>query len=158
MPTPLDIPNLRLRADPSRLHCWADSGYRSRFDYDTDEHILSEIFSESYFATAYHKMQPGDILYVTDAAKQRATLIVSDVDRTTHRVMLDLDTTHTQVPLTAESAGNDTGYAIRWRGGRGGKFCIVSAKGELIQSDIASKHEAERLLKNMTEAQGVKAA
>ena len=139
------------RASRTSLFRWADSAVRARFDYDTPEHILVEIMTDVYFSTLYREFRAGDLIYVTDGAQQRATLIVADVDEISHVVRLDLDTTHTQTPLTAQSATVDDGFAIRWRGGRGGKFCIVSSAGEIVARDIATKHEAERRLVNMLE-------
>jgi len=147
---------MSLRAQRKSLSRWADSQTRARFDYDTNEHLMGEMLNDAYFSTMYADFRPGDLIYVTDAAQQRATLIVADIDPVSHLVRLDIDTTHTQAPVTAVEKGNDAGFAIRWKGPRGGKFWIVSNTGEMIERDIESKHEAERRLKNMLE--GVKAA
>ena len=139
------------RASRAHLSRWADSRVRSRFDYDTPNHTLAEIMSDVYFSTMYDEFRQGDEIYVTDAAQARAKLVVADVDDVAHLVRIDLDTTYTQTPVTASGTAPDTGYAIRWKGPRGGKFVIVSSDGDVVHRDIQTKHEAERQLANMLE-------
>lgn len=140
---PLDI-----RAHPANLTEWAPGQIRSRYDYDVGDHLISEILEagELYFHQVAHMLRAGDIVYVTDAAGKRATLIVNWVDQVKRTVAFDLDISHDERPVVTAA------YAVRWRGPRGGKFCVVNATGKVVARDCESREEAERRIANLVEA------
>ena len=141
---PLDI-----SAHPSNLTEWSPGQIRSRYDYDVGDHLLDEIIEmgERYFHQVAHMLRSGDILYVTDAAGKRATLIINWVDEVKRNVAFDLDISHAERPVMGAAT-----YAVRWRGPRGGKFTIFDVDGKIIARDFESRAEADRRIANLIEA------
>jgi len=133
-----------ITANPQHLSEWSAGKIRCRWDYDCPDHVLAEMIEagEQYFSLATHMLRAGDIIYVTDAANGRATLIVNWVDQTKRIASWDVDATYSERP--AKPA--EQRYAIRWKGPRGGKFAIVDADNKIITRDLATRDEAEREL------------
>lgn len=147
---------MRVQANAKGLFMWADGTHRARYDYDTDEHVLSEILNDTYFGVFAHRLREGDQIHITDAAKERVTVLCDHVDKDARRIMLSVEVEHrTQPVMTLQGEKGEKSapaYAYRWRGPRGGSHCIVDANGEIVHRDLQSKADAERVLQNMLEA------
>lgn len=131
-----------LKAREKYLHTWASGVKRSRHDYDSPEHLIEEMMSEIYFSDCHMRFSPGDLIYVTDAANQRVTLLINDVDKVTRAVKFSVELYHTDKPITANPDSPD-GLSVRWRGPRGGLFCILDAEGKVIRAGLKSRQEAD---------------
>lgn len=125
------------------LDTWCPAINRARHDYDSPDHVLAEMMHESYFGDFHQRFRKGDIVYVTDAANERVTLIIDDVDKIARKVRFSVDAVHTPQVVTADPEGVDDGLSIRWRGPRGGLFAVVNAKGEILKRDITTRQAAE---------------
>ena len=125
--------------------CWATSTCQ-QLTLVTPHHLLEEMIEmgDEYFSHAYQSFDNGDIIIVTDAAMQRAMFLVENVNLLTHRVQISLIERQIVRPCT----GDVDGLTVRWRGERGGKWCVVNALGESISMD----HEDERAAEGALEA------
>lgn len=143
---------LDITAHPHHMSEWGPGNKRSRFDYDSPDHLFDEIqqMGAEYFGRFFwNVLRAGDIVYLTDAAGKRVTLIINHVDQIRRKVDYDVDVVHAeQIVMAADEA-----YTVRWRGPRGGRWCVVDRNNEVVSRDNASKEEAERRLRNLTEAQ-----
>lgn len=141
-------------AQITNLDEWAAGRKRSRWDYSTDDHLIEEILKqgETYFSRCCRSLRQGDIIHVTDAAQNRVTFLVDTVDSEARKVALSIDIEHAAQPVVPHGEA----FTVRWRGPRGGLFCILDDKGEIYERDIATKVEAERKVANLLE--GSKAA
>ena len=136
-------------AHPHHMTEWSAGKIRSRWDYDCPDYTLEDMKAagDRLFARCLHMLRPGDIVYTTDAANRRATLIVNVVDTTAGTLAWDIDVAHSEQIVTPKS-----GLVLRWRGPRGGGWCIVNTEGEVMARDLPSKEDGARRLANMTEA------
>lgn len=125
---------------------WSAGQNRSRWDYDPPDHTLEDMIAagDTYFRTVGYLLRSGDLVYVTDAAGKRATLIINIVDQVRGKVAWDLDATHTEKTVVNEGQA----YTIRNRGRA--RFSILDRDGKVIIADMASRDEAERELANLT--------
>lgn len=130
---------------------------RSRHDYDCPEHLIPEMLNDAYFRTVRHLVEAGDLIWITDAAGEQAVVRVNHVDPQLQRVAISLVERIVEVPVTAtvETVGStpqvvDHGLAVRYRGPRGGMWCIVDKDGNVIERDMRTKPEAQRRLDAMT--------
>lgn len=147
---------LEITAHPHFMSEWGPGNKRSRFDYDSPDHLFEEIqqMGPEYFGRFFwNVLRAGDIIYLTDAAQKRVTLIVNVVDTTNRKVEYDVDVVHDERVVIA----SDAAYTIRWRGPRGGRWCVVDRSNEVVSRDNASREEAERRLKNLAESAKVAA-
>ena len=70
-----------------------------------------------------------------------------------NRVQVSLRQTFDFKPGTkANAEGVDHGITVRWKGNRGGKWCIVDGEGAAIEKNYENRGEAERRLANILEA------
>jgi hypothetical protein len=138
------------KAHEKWLDTWNGSANRARHDYDTDQHVIPEMLHEEYFGWIHYRFRKGDILFVTDAATNRATFIIDDVDATFRRVKFSLLRTHTVAPVTKPGENKpDPGMTVRFRGPRGGNWCIVSGADEIVSGGHRTKLEAEQKLAHL---------
>lgn len=128
------------------LHSWNIGTARGRHDYDSTDHVLDEMMHAGYFGAIYHCFKRGDYIYVTDAEQKLCTLIVEDVDATNRRVTFSILEKIESKPVTAETDEKDTGLVIKWRGPRGGLFCIIDKDGNVLKSELRNKVEAEQAM------------
>jgi hypothetical protein len=131
------------------LHSWNIDAQRGRHDYDCDEHTIEEMMHAGYFGAIHHCFRRGDYVYVTDAKQQLVTLLIEDVDAVNRQVRFSVLEKFESKIITADSDEKDTGLAIRWKGPRGGMFCIVDKDGNVLKSDLRNKVEAERAMIEM---------
>lgn len=129
-------------ANPAEFSTWAPArtgGARSRHDYDSTDHKLEEMMSESYFSTLIGEMEQGDLVWITDAEGEQVVVKIDWIDSKQRRVGFSVQERIKDNPV----AGSD-GLAIKNRGPRGGFWCLLDAKGDVIQRDMRSRDEAER--------------
>lgn len=128
------------------LHSWNINARRGRFDYECDEHTIEEMMNASYFGAIHQALKEGDVLYITDAKQDRVTVEIDQVDAANRMVWFSVIEKVESKPITAVSPIEDSGLAIKWRGPRGGMFCIVDKTGAVLKSDLRNKEEATRAL------------
>lgn len=128
------------------LHSWNIDAQRGRHDYDCDDHLIKEMENASYFGAIYQCFRRGDYIYVTDAAQEMIVFVVDDVDAPNRKVWCSVLERLETRPLTAETGTIDSGYTIKWRGPRGGLWCIVNKDGEVQEGEYKNKEEATRAL------------
>lgn len=131
----------KIACRPKGFVAWGLPTQRQRYDYDTDEHVISEMLTETYFSTVQRDVAPGDLIHVTDAAKERATFVVDWSDADSKRVGFSVLERIEESPVIG-----DTGFAIKYRGPRGGLHCIIDESGAIIEKDIRTREEAQRRL------------
>ncbi len=128
------------------LHSWNIDTQRGRHDYDCEEHKLEEMMSAGYFGAIHQCFKRGDYIYVTDAEQKLTTLVVEDVEPANRLVRFSVLERFETKLVTADSDEKDIGMAIKWKGPRGGMFCIVDKEGNVLQSELRNKVEAERAM------------
>ena len=128
------------------LSSWNIGTQRGRHDYDCEDHVIEEMQNASYFGAIYQCFNPGDYIFVTDARQEHVTFVVDDVEPIERKVHISLVERLVMKPITASNDTYDSGLTIRWRGPRGGLFCIVDADNEVIEKGFRTKGEAERAL------------
>lgn len=128
------------------LSSWNIGTLRGRHDYDCDEHIIEEMQNAAYFGAIHHLLKAGDFIFVTDARGENVTFLVDDVDAIERKVLISVVERITTMPITASTDSYDPGLTVRWRGPRGGMFCIVDAENNVIAKDFRTKTEAEKAL------------
>jgi len=133
-------------ARQSWLHNWNIDTPRGRLDYDCDEHTFDEMQDASYFGAIYQVLKQGDVLYVTDAKQDRYTVEIDQVDGTNRKVWFSIVEKYASKPITASSPGVDSGVTVKWRGPRGGMFCLVDKDGTVLKADLKNRQEADRAL------------
>src|SRR5262245_11298609 len=144
----------------ARLHNleqWGLNTHRGRFDYVSQDHLLSEIMNDLYFGILIGnvKLRQGDLIHVTDAAMDEAVLRIDGVYSEEKRVQLSLREVHAFKPaVKAHSEAADPGITVRFKGNRGGKWCILDGEGTVVEKGYETRGEAERRLANMLEAKG----
>jgi len=133
-------------ARQSWLHNWNIDSPRGRLDYDCDEHAFDEMQDASYFGAIHQALKQRDIVYITDAKQDRYTIEIDQIDATNRKVWFSIVEKFSSKPVTASSPEVDHGVAIKWRGPRGGMFCLVDKEGAVLKSEMRNKAEAERAL------------
>lgn len=128
-----------LTANPKHLHAWKLGTQRQRFDYETPDHLLSEMTHHEYWSTVMHEIEPGDLIHVTDAATEGAVIKIDWKDTVARTVGTSLIERVSETPVVGAS-----GYTIKWRGPRGGGWCVVDGKGAIVMKELASKEDAQR--------------
>lgn len=134
---------LDIAARHADLDEWGPGKTRSRYDYDARDHLFSEIkqMGAEYFGRfCWDRLRSGDIVYLTDAASKRYTLIVGVVDQSAKKVWFDVDREHVDEVVI----GDDEVYTVRWRGSRGGRWCVVEHGGKVVARDLESREAAQR--------------
>jgi hypothetical protein len=135
---------------------WGIQGHRGRYDYVSPDHILSEMLNDYYFGGIPHNMREGDEIYVVDAAMVEAVLRVDGVYKDEKRVALSLRETHAFKP--AIKAHSDVvevetpALTVRFKGRRGGNWCVIDADGAIVEQGYQARGEAERRLAMILEA------
>jgi len=135
-----------LLANPKHLHNWKIGAVRQRFDYDTPDHLLSEITHPEYWSTVMVEIEAGDLIHVTDAAQEGATIRIDWKDAAARTVGTSLVERVTERPLVPAGA-----ITIKNRGPRGGFWCVVDAEGNVLVRDLKTQDDAERHRKTLTE-------
>lgn len=133
-------------ARQSWLHNWNIDSPRGRLDYVCDEHVLDEMMDASYFGAIHNALKAGDLLFVIDAKNERTTIEIDRVDGTNRKVWFSIVEKFTSKPVTATAPGFDPGVSIKWRGPRGGMFCLIDKDGNILKRDLRNKEEAEDAL------------
>ena len=136
-------------ARQSWLHNWNIDTPRGRLDYDCDEHTFDEMQDASYFGAIFSALKQGDLLFVTDGKQDRYTIEIGLVDATNRKVWFSIVEKFATKPVTASSPEEDPGVVIKWRGPRGGMFCLVDKDGNILKSDLRNKPEAEKALSEL---------
>lgn len=134
--------NTVLFANPKDFSTWAPARTgdgRSRHDYDCDDHLLSEMMSETYFGTILEELRPGDLIWITDTQKEQAVIRIDWIEKGARKVGFSVQERVTERPIV----GTD-GLAVKYRGPRGGLWCIIDAGGEILSKDHRTREEAER--------------
>lgn len=134
---------------PKYFSTWATTKHpsgtgRSRHDYDCPDHLLEEMLHDDYFAGVMTNIELGDFVWVTDAAMSLTQLRIDTVDRKSRKVSVSI-----VEKLNVRPIVDRTGYAVRWRGPRGGYWAITDADGKVIKADMRTKEEAERERDNL---------
>lgn len=131
------------------LHSWNIDTQRGRHDYDCPEHTLEEMMHARYFGAIHQCFKRGDYVYVTDGEQKLCTLLIEDVDAENRQVRFSVLEKFETNLVTADSEEKDTGMAIKWKGPRGGLFCIVDKDGKVLKSELRNKVEAQRAMDEM---------
>lgn len=131
------------------LSQWDTGTKRGRFDYDCSEHLLEEMNNASYFGSIYHCFNAGDYIFVTDAKDEHSTFVIDSVSPAERKVWFSIVERFVTTPVTASTEDYDCGMAIKWRGPRGGMFCIVDGENNVKGKDYRTRVEAERELQAM---------
>lgn len=133
------------------LHSWGLTTNRGRHDYDCPDHVVSEMMDASYFGAIPQCFTQGDFIYVTDAAQDMVTLMVDEIDAVNRRVWTSvLERTVSKPNTRAHPEKEDLGLTVRWKGPRGGRFCIVDKDGNILHKDYRTKEEAWKELELKT--------
>jgi len=133
-----------LVADPKGLSTWAHGRNRhgksrSRHDYDSDDHLIADMLAPSYFKTIENELEPNDLVWLLDAKQEQALIRIDWVDRTLRTMGVSLVERIAEIPVV----GSD-GYGIKWRGPRGGFWCVVDGEGVIVREGHRTKEEAAR--------------
>lgn len=131
-----------LFANPSCLSTWAPArtgSGKSRHDYDSKDHVLSEMMNETYWSTLIGDIVPGDLIWITDAESAMAIIRIDWIDTKARTVGISL-----QERLTERAVVAGDGMAVKYRGPRGGLWCVLDDAGEIISRDNRTRDEAER--------------
>jgi len=142
-----------LRAKEKDLKLWSSAHARARYDYDADEYLLDEMLNDEFFGGCHAILKNGDYITITDAEDQVIIVRVDFIDKKALTVGLSkMERLHAlPVVKPREDVVNDPGLAHRWRTSRGGGHSIITAKGELVGIQYASKDDAERAIAIMYE-------
>jgi hypothetical protein len=135
---------MTLYANPKYFATWATSGNgkgngKSRHDYECTEHTLSDMQTEDYWGTLAEQLAPGDLIWVKDAAIEQMVVSIDWVDARLRRVGFSV-----QERIVERAIVGSDGLAIKYRGGRGGLWCVLDADGEILSRDHRTRVEAER--------------
>lgn len=128
------------------LHRWCATPWRSRYDYATRDHHLSDMLNSWYFRNCKTLLEPGDRIHLIDRDDREAEVRVEYVDDELNEVGLSLVR---EVEFTPQT---QTGYQIRHAGGhgRGSRYQILGPDGQIVMDNIAGKKTAERELEALT--------
>lgn len=135
-----------LLASERLLSTWSGGAKRARHDYDSNDHLLEEMLNDTYWSTCIHRLNAGDYIYVQDAANQRAILLVDEIEPKTRRVWISVDERREARPVT-----DDSGLTVRWRGPRGGMWCVVNRDSRIISAGYRTRRDAEVRLSQILE-------
>lgn len=135
-----------LTANPKHLHNWSLPTTRSRFDYDSPDHLLSEMMHEHYWGTVMVEVQPGDLIHITAADTEQAIVRIDWKDDTARTVGMSVMERLTERPVLTTC-----GFTVKWRGPRGGYWCVVDAEGTILARDMRTQAEAARRMEMLTE-------
>lgn len=130
-------------ANPAEFSTWAPArtgNARSRHDYDANDHVLAEMMNETYWSTLIGEFEIGDLVWVNDAEGEQAVIKIDWIDTKSRTVGLSVQERIKDNPVT----GSD-GLALKYRGPRGGLWCIVDAQGQVIHRDCKTRDEADRM-------------
>lgn len=132
---------------PNQLDEWAPGKFRSRWDFQTNDHTLQDIVDtgDTYFARCFLNLRAGDLVTLYTADHRRATIIIDHIDAATHKVAFSIEREHDDQPIVPKAEL----FAYRWRGPRGGGHSIVDAAGVVLQSGFPSKDDALRHIANL---------
>lgn len=131
----------------SWLETWNGQATVCRHDLHAKEHLIPEMLNESYFGQLHWRLRIGDLIFVTDAACNRATFLIEDVDPLERRVRFSILRTHYVEPITKPGPNEeDPGITVRFRGPRGGGWCIVDGGNQIIVRDLRTKKDAEEAM------------
>lgn len=146
------------------LQAWSTTSKRVRWDYDTKDHVLSDMLDNTYWASVAAKsdrddgIRDGDMIYITDAANERCTIEVTAVDIAKSRVLVSLIEKVEAVPVT-KAGGIDEPYYVKWRGPRGGGWCIMRpGEPEPVEKGFTQREDAETRMGRRIIEDSVKAA
>jgi hypothetical protein len=139
------------RANHRYLDYWGvATASRSRHDYICPDHTLKEMMHEGYFDPVKDNLRVGDLLYVVDAEDKMATFRIAHIDRRARKVEFDVVERFEARPVI--DAGN---LSVRWRGPKGGKWCIMRGTdkdAEIVERDFDTREQAEHRMKEMAKA------
>jgi hypothetical protein len=135
-----------LFANPKNLHDWKLQTVRSRFDYDCPDHLLGEMMHEHYWSTVMVEVNPGDIIHVTAADNEQAIVRIDWKDTTARTVGMSVIERLTERPIPTSN-----GYTIKYRGPRGGLWCVLHADGNIVVRDLRTQDEASRRMQSLVE-------
>lgn len=128
------------------LSSWNIGTQRGRHDYDCDEHTIEEMQNAAYFGAIYQCLSRGDYIFVTDAKQEHITFVVDDVDAPERKVWISVVERVTTKPVTASTYDYDPCITVRWRGPRGGLFCLVNSDDVVVEKNFRTRVEAEKAL------------
>lgn len=137
------------------LEQWGLNTGRGRFDYTSQDHLLSEMMNEHYFGCLIGsvKLQAGDLIHITDGAMVEAVVRVDGVYKDERRVQTSLREVHAFKPAMQSHATSEAAtLTIRFKGNRGGKWSVLDAEGAVVEKGYETRGEAERRLANILEA------
>lgn len=133
-----------LYANPRYFSTWAHGSNakgngRSRHDYDCPEHVSAEMMTEDYFGTLGDLLATGDLVHVSDAETAQMVIKIDWVDAKLRRVGFSV-----QERITERAVAGDDGLAVKYRGPRGGLWCVIDGEGGILAKDCRTRVEAER--------------
>lgn len=123
------------------LSTWATSAKRSRHDYDSDNHLLDEMMHTRYWGTIIDLIEPGDIIHITDGAGSQAEIRIDwkrDGEMTVGYSFIR--------EIEEQPVLSNAGFSLKFRGNRGGYWCIVNAEGDVVEGNIIDKRDAMKRL------------
>lgn len=126
-------------ANRAHLIPWSENGLIGRHDYVSPDHLIHEMLTETYFGGVLERLRVNDLIYVIDAERAMATFRIDWVDPQSRSVGFSVVERLTERPVV----GTD-GLAVKWRGARGGRWCVLDAEGTILSRDHISKDDAER--------------
>lgn len=142
-----------LLANPKHLHAWKLGTVRQRFDYESPDHLLSDMDQPGYWSTVMVEIEPGDLIHVTDAASEGAVIKIDWKDAAARTVGTSLIERVTERAVVPES-----GYTIKNRGPRGGFWCVIDRNNDIVVRDLKTQADAERHMRNLIDSGGRAAA
>jgi hypothetical protein len=151
MPKEQTVSNRALRKD---LTCWSGaSAKRGRYDFDSQEHKLSEILNDDYFGDIDY-LQPGDYIHITDCFDQIVTVRIDLTDRKARKAYLSRIERLYSLPAVEirDELPDDPGLTYRSRGTRGGGHCILTGDGSVFAISFDTRTDAERAIANCYES------
>lgn len=117
--------------------------------YNHPEHTIDEMLHDAYFKNLIDLVRQGDHVFVIDTFGEVAWFRIESVIRDQYRVKFSKAR---KIPfeMIADSAKSD-GYCVKWRGPRGGLWCICKLNGDPHAVNYKSRADAERELQLMRE-------
>lgn len=135
---------MSLAANTGGLYRAYATPVRTRWDYFTGDHSMSDMANADYFRSASGLLTPGDIIHIIDRDEEETVVRVQYVD-------LELNEVGIAIAANLSYQPADGDYQIRHAGGRGRgtRWQIVDPQGKVVQDNIAGKQTAERELEEL---------
>jgi len=133
-----------LVADPRGLSTWAHGANRngvarSRHDYDSKDHIIDDMMHEGYWRSVQDDIEQGDLIWIIDAKQEQCLIRIDWIDKGLRKSGFSL-----VERISEHAVAVSAGYAIKWRGPKGGFWCVIDGEGVVVRDGHRTRQDAER--------------